>query len=66
MGALSTHLIAGSSAAEQMLCTWMENTIVLLEGVLVAANETDRFVVNMIKGLGLNLATLPRESLYLL
>jgi len=36
----------------------MENTIVLPEGALVAANETDRFAVNLIKGLGLNLAAL--------
>lgn len=38
----------------------------LLEGALVAANEADRFVVNVIKGLGLNLAALSRETLYLL
>ena len=37
----------------------MENTIVLAEGTLVGANETDRFLVNMMKGLGVNLVVLP-------
>jgi len=59
VGTLSTHLAIGSSAVEQMLCTHMENAIVLLEGALIAPNETERFVVNTIKGLGLNLAAPP-------
>jgi len=66
VGTLSTHLVAGSLAAEKMLHTQMENTIVLLEGALIAVNETNRFAVNMIKCLRLNLATLSQETLYLL
>jgi len=66
VGTLSTHLAARSLAAEKMMRARMENTIVLPEGTLVAVNETDRFVVNMIKGLGLNLAALHQETLYLL
>lgn len=41
VGTLSTHLIVGSSAADQILRAWMENTIVLPEGALVATNEFD-------------------------
>lgn len=66
VGTFSTHLATGSSTAEQTLCARMENTIVLPEGALVAVNVTDRFSVNMSQGLGLNLAALPRETLYLL
>jgi len=66
VGTLSTHLVAGSSPAEQMLCAPMANTIVLPEGALLTTNEVDRFSVSMMKGLGINLATLPCETLYLL
>ena len=44
----------------------MANTIVLLEGVLVAVNETNRFSMSMMKGLGLNMASLLHETLHLL
>ena len=33
---------------------------------LRTSNEADRFLVSMMKGLGLNLAALLRETLYLL
>jgi len=36
------------------------------EGYLVSSNAMDQFSISMLKGLGLNLATLPRETLYLL
>lgn len=42
----------------------MENTIVLLEGALVSSNAMDHLLISMMKGLGLNLATLPWEMLY--
>ena len=38
----------------------------LPEGALVTVNETNRFSVNMMKGLGLNLGALSHETLYLL
>jgi len=47
-----------------MLHAKMANTIVLLEGVLVSVDVMDRMMVRMMKGLGLNLAALPREMLY--
>lgn len=42
----------------------MANTIVLLRGALTTENEVNRAVVGRIKGLGLNLATLLRDTLY--
>lgn len=40
------------------------NTIVLLEGALIAKSEENRAVMGWIKGLGLNLASLPQDTLY--
>lgn len=42
----------------------MDNTIVLPEGALIVESTEDRGVVGRIKGLGLKLATLPRDTLY--
>lgn len=42
----------------------MDNTIVLPKGVLTAKNKEYKSMVGRIKGLGLNLATLPRDTLY--
>ena len=42
----------------------MANTIMLSEGALKAENEDDRAAVRRIKGLGLNLAALLRDTLY--
>jgi len=47
-----------------MLRARMANTIVLPEGALVSENAMDRVTTNMMKGLGLNLASLLRETLY--
>ncbi len=65
-GTLSTHIAIGTSAAEQMLRTRMVNTIVLPGGALVSSNAMDQLSISMMKGLGLNLAALPLETLYLL
>lgn len=65
-GTLSTHVAAGTSAAEHMLHIRMENTIVLPEGALVLSNVMDRLSISMMKGLGLNLDALPQEMLYLI
>ena len=49
-----------------MLRAWMKNTIVLPEGALVTSNEVDMPSVSALKGLGVNLAALPCETLYVL
>lgn len=47
-----------------MLRTKMANTITLLDGALVSENTMDRVALNMMKGIGLNLVSLPRDTLY--
>ena len=42
----------------------MANTVVLPEGALTADSMENRVAVGQIKGLGLNLATLPWDILY--
>jgi len=42
----------------------MANTIVLPEGALLVKKEDDRATMSKIKGLGLNLAALLRDTLY--
>ena len=66
VGTLSTNLTVKSTTVEQMLRAQMVNTIVLSEGALVTSNEAHRYAISTMKGLGVNLATLPRETLYLL
>lgn len=47
-----------------MLCARTTNTFVLPEGALSITNEVGRAEMSTMKGLGLNLAALPRETLY--
>lgn len=61
---MSTYVIAGTLEVEKMLCLRMANTIVLLDEALETTNKIDRAVVGRIKGLCLNMAALPRETLY--
>lgn len=63
---MSTSLALGTTATEEMLCARMTNTIVFPEGALVTQNETDRAMVSALKGVGINMAALPRETLYVL
>jgi len=63
---LSTSLTLGIAAAKEMLCTRVTNTIVLPEGALVTENEADRPMVSELKGVGINMATIPQETLYFL
>lgn len=49
-----------------MLRAHMTNTIVLPDGALVTENEADNPMVIRLKGIGLNMAALPRERLYIL
>ncbi len=65
-GTVSTSLAIGTSAAEEMLRTRVTNTIVLPDGALTTENEADRPMVSSLKGVGLNMAVLPRETLHLL
>lgn len=63
-GTLATYIAVGTSTAEQIIRARMANTIVLPKGVLATTNEIAKAVVSRIKGLGLNLAFLPQETLY--
>ena len=65
-GTLSTSLKVGMAAAEELLRTRMTNTIVLPEGALVTENEVDRPMVNVLKGVKINMVVLRRETLYVL
>ena len=49
-----------------MFRTRMTNTIVLPEGALVTENESNRPTVSTLKEVGINMAALPRETLYVL
>lgn len=61
---MSTHVAAGTSTAKYMLCIRMASIIVLLDGALVSIDVMDQMRVSMMKGLGLNLISLPWETLY--
>lgn len=61
-----TKLAIDTLAAEEMLCTWVNNMIVLLDGALTIQNEANRSTVSSLRGVRLNMAMLPREMLYLL
>jgi len=58
-GTLLTSLAVGTTAAKEMLCVDMTNTIVLPKGALVTEHEVDRPTVNGLKGVGINMAALP-------
>lgn len=60
---MSTHVATGTSAAEQMLRAKMTNTITLSDGALVLENTMEQVMVNTMKGIGLNLVSLPHETL---
>lgn len=61
-----TSLAIGTSAAKEMLRTRMTSTIVLLDGALITESEADRPMVRSLKGIGLNMAVLPQETLDIL
>lgn len=65
-GTLSTSLAIGVAAVEEILHAHTTNTIVLLEWALVIANEADKPMVGVLKGIGINMATFPWETLYVL
>lgn len=57
-GVMTPHLSEGASKARQMLHAHTTDTLVLLEGTVLAKAVGD------VRGRGLNLAALPREALY--
>lgn len=61
---VAAYSATGTSTTKQFLQAKMANIVALLEGALAADNTEDRSVVSQLKGLGLNLAALPREILY--
>ena len=61
---MAPYVAIGTLETEQMLCTWMTNTFMFLKGMLAVENEVDQTVVGRIKGMGLKLAVLSRETLY--
>jgi len=63
---VSTNLTISTSEAAEMLRAKDPRAIVLPGGVLTTKNEVDRHTVSALKGVGLNLAVLPHEVLYLL
>jgi len=63
---VSTRLAVGTSAAEEMLHTRVTKTIMLPDGALTTEQEVERPMVRSLKGLGLNMAVIPWETLYLL
>jgi len=62
----STSLVPGTSEAAGMVRTRDPWEIVLPNGALIIEIEADRPVVSSLKGVGINLVTLPSEALYLL
>lgn len=57
-GMITPHVVEGASEAEPILHARTTNTLVLPEGTIVAVADDD------MRGWGLTLATLPRETLY--
>lgn len=56
---VSTNLAVDTSTAKEMLSARVTNMIVLLDGALTTEKEADRPMVSSLKGVGLNMATLP-------
>lgn len=63
---LLTSLAVGMTASKEILYARITNTIVLLKGALVTKNESNRPMVNMLKGVQINMAMLSWEMLYVL
>ena len=66
VGTVSTNLAVSTLAVEEMLHARVTNTIIMLDGALITEKEADRPMVNSLKGVGLNMVTLPWETLYFL
>lgn len=62
---MSTSLAIGTLAVVEMLRKKVTNMIVLPYGALTIENEADRPTVSSLKGVGLNMIMLPRETLHL-
>lgn len=62
----NTILVIGTLEATDMLHVKASSAIVLPDGTLIIENEADMPTISALKGAGLNLAVLLRESLHLL
>ena len=65
-GRVSTSLTIDTSATKEKLRIRVTNMIVLPDGELTIEKEANRPTVRSLKGVGLNMAVLPQETLYLL
>lgn len=63
---MSTSLAIDTSEAADMLHVKASSVIMLPDGALTIENEADKPTVSTLKGVGLNLETLPCEALHLL
>lgn len=63
---MSTILAISTLEPIEMLCTKASSAIVLRDGALTMENEAEKLIVSALKGVGLNLATLPDEVIHLL
>lgn len=61
---MAQYVVAGTTEVEQTLCNCIGNTFILPKGELAVANEDDRVAMSSIKGISLNLATLPCKIMY--
>jgi len=61
---MAPYVTIGTTEAEQTLHAHRDNPFMLPEGALVAATKVDRAAMSNMKGVLLNLAALPRETLY--
>lgn len=61
---MTRHVAVGTSEAKQMLRARTMNTLVLPEGAVLAVAKGNKATTSQTKGWGLNLAALPRETLY--
>ena len=63
---MPTNVVVNPLVAREMLCARVTNTIMLVDGALTIEKEVDKPMVSSLKGVGLNMATFPQETLYLL
>jgi len=61
--ARTTTMGTGVSATDPLLKSQVTYSVAILASVLITGNTEDRAVLGRLTGLGLNVATLPRESL---
>jgi len=63
IGTSATQGVPSMTTAEPLLKAQMAHSIKIPAGALITANVEDHAMLGRLKGLGLNMATLPHESL---